>query len=76
MMVLNLLMEGIVRHKTCVGRPQQNDVKERTNKTLLERAHSMLNKAKFEKHFKAEAVATTCYLINCSPHIALKFKSP
>ena len=30
--------EGIVRHRTCAGRPQQNGVAERMNKTLLERA--------------------------------------
>ena len=55
--------------------PQQNGVAERMNKTLLERAQCMLNQAKFGKHFWAEMVATTCYLINCSPYTALKFKS-
>ena len=38
--------EGIVRHKTCAGRPQRNGVAERMNKTLLERAQYMLNQAK------------------------------
>ena len=68
--------EGIVRHKTCAGRPQQKGVVERMNKTLLERDRCMLNQAKLEMQFWAEAVATTCYLINRSPHIALKLKSP
>ena len=36
----------------------------------------MLNQAKLGKQFWAEAVATTCYLINRSPHTALKFISP
>ena len=56
--------------------PQQNGVAERMNKTLLERARCMLNQVKLGKHFLAEAVATACYLVNCSPHTALKFKSP
>ena len=29
---------GIVRHRTCAGRPQQNGVAERMNRTLLEKA--------------------------------------
>ena len=68
--------EGIVRHRTCAGRPQQNGVAERMNKTLLERARCMLNQENLGKQFWAEAVATACYLINRSPHTALKFKSP
>ena len=66
--------EGITRHRTCVGRPQQNGVAERMNKTLLERARCMLNQAKHGKEFWAEAVSTTCYLISRSPHTALDFK--
>ena len=67
--------EGIVRHRTCVGRPQQNGVAERMNKTLLERARSMIAQAKLSKRFWAEAVSTACYLVNRSPHTALNFKS-
>ena len=37
--------EGIVRHKTNVYAPQQNGVAERMNRTLLERARSMLSNA-------------------------------
>ena len=70
------LKHGIVRHRTCVGRPQQNGVAERMNKTLLERARCMLSQAKLGKHFWAEAVSTACYLVNRSPHSALNFKSP
>ena len=67
--------EGIVRIRTCVGRPQQNDVGERMNKTLLERVRSMITQAKLSKRFWAEAVSTACYLVNHSPHTALNFKS-
>ena len=34
--------EGIVRHKTTVGTPQQNGLVERFNRTLLERTRCML----------------------------------
>ena len=37
--------EGIVRHKTNVYTPRQNGIAERMNRTLLERAWSMLNNA-------------------------------
>ena len=36
----------------------------------------MLNQTKLGKHFCPEVVATTCYLIYCSSHTALKLKSP
>lgn len=42
--------EGIVRHRTCAERLQQNVVAKRMNKTLLERARRMLNQEKLEKH--------------------------
>ena len=66
--------EGITRHHTCVGRPQQNGVAERTNKTLLERARCILSQAKLTKEFWAEAVSTTRYFINRSPHTTFDFK--
>ena len=65
-----------MRHRTCVGRPQQNGVAKRMNKTLLERASSMIAQAKLSKRFWAEAVSTACYLVNRSPLIALNFKAP
>ena len=43
--------EGIVRHRTCAGRPQQNGIAERMNKTLLERGRYLLNQAKLGKQF-------------------------
>ena len=44
------------------------------NKTLLKRARCMLSQAKLGKEFCDEAVSTTYYLINRSPHTALNFK--
>ena len=68
--------EDIVRHRTCVGRPQQNGVAERMNKTLLERARSMIAQAKLSKKFLAEADSTAWYLVNRSSHTSLNFKYP
>eukprot|EP00253_Pinus_taeda_P017465 PITA_17465 len=65
---------GIERHKTTVYTPQQNGVAERMNKTLLERARSMLSNAGLQKELWTEAVATACYVINRSPLMAIDCK--
>ena len=67
---------GIERHKTTVYTPQQNGVAERMNKTLLERARSMLSNAGLQKELWTEAVATACYVINRSPSTAIGCKIP
>lgn len=41
------------------------------NKTLMEKARSMLSGIGLEQKIWAEIVATTCYLINKSPTSAL-----
>ncbi|GAA0162316.1 hypothetical protein LIER_18433 [Lithospermum erythrorhizon] len=56
--------EGIARHHTVRHTPQQNGVAVHMNQTLLERARCMLSNAGLERKFLAEAVSTTCYLIN------------
>ena len=55
---------GIERHKTTVYTSQQNGVVECMNRTLLERARSMLGNAKMQQELWEEAVLKTCYLIN------------
>jgi len=67
---------GIERHKTTPYTPQQNGVTERMNRTLMEKARSMLSGASLEQKFWAEVVATTCYLVNRSPTSALVGKTP
>ena len=67
---------GIKREKTTLYSPQQNGVAERMNRTLMEKARSMLSGAGLEQKFWAEAVATTYYLINRSPTSALVDKKP
>eukprot|EP00253_Pinus_taeda_P034553 PITA_34553 len=67
---------GIARQKTTPYTPQQNGVTERMNKTLVERARSMLSGAELGQEFWAEAVDTACYLVNRSPSSALEDKTP
>ncbi|GJU99709.1 retrovirus-related pol polyprotein from transposon TNT 1-94, partial [Tanacetum coccineum] len=56
-----------ISHETYVARsPQQNDVIERRNRTLIEDAHTMLIYAKALLFLWTEAVATTCYTQNRS----------
>eukprot|EP00253_Pinus_taeda_P036449 PITA_36449 len=45
-------------------------------KTLMERERSMLSGARLGREFWAEAVETTCYLVNRSPSSALEDKTP
>ena len=66
----------IDRHKTSTYTPQQNIVVERMNKTLLERARSMLSNANLQQELWEEAVTTTCYLVNRSPSTTIECKIP
>eukprot|EP00253_Pinus_taeda_P016747 PITA_16747 len=68
--------EGIFRPKTAVYTPQQNGVAERMNRTLMERARSLINNANLQKELWAEAVSTACYLVNRSPLVAIDCKIP
>ena len=67
---------GIARQKTTPYTPQQNGVAERMNRTLMEKARSMLSGTGLGQEFWAEAVETACYLVNRSPSSALEDKTP
>jgi hypothetical protein len=67
---------GIARQKTTPYTPQQNRVAERMNRTLMEKARCMLSGVGIGQEFWAEAVGTTCYLVNRSPSSALGDKTP
>ncbi|GJU17714.1 retrovirus-related pol polyprotein from transposon TNT 1-94 [Tanacetum coccineum] len=55
-----------ISHETSVARtPQQNGVVERRNRTLIEATHTILIYAQALLFLWAEAVAITCYTINC-----------
>ncbi|GJW46434.1 retrovirus-related pol polyprotein from transposon TNT 1-94 [Tanacetum coccineum] len=56
-----------ISHQTSVARtPQQNDVVERRNRTLVEAARTMLILSKASMFLWAEAINTTCYTQNHS----------
>ncbi|KAL5766903.1 hypothetical protein ACOSP7_017520 [Xanthoceras sorbifolium] len=68
--------EGIVRHLTVRGTPQQNGVAERMHRTLLEKVRCMLSNSGLSKDFWAEAASTACHLVNRSPSTAIDIKTP
>ena len=49
---------GIKRHKTCAYTPQQNEVAERMNRTIMNKVRSMLAETGFRKQFWAETTLT------------------
>jgi hypothetical protein len=68
--------EGIVRHRTVSYTSYHNGVAVRMNMTLLERARCMLSNDGLSRDFWAEAINTTCYLVNHSPSTAIDCKTP
>ncbi|GJX77326.1 ribonuclease H-like domain-containing protein [Tanacetum coccineum] len=56
--------KGIKREFSVARTPQQNEVAERKNRTLIEAARTMLADSKLPTTFWAEAVNTTCYVQN------------
>ncbi|GJS98610.1 uncharacterized mitochondrial protein-like protein [Tanacetum coccineum] len=57
-------MKGILRQFSLARIPQQNEVAERRNKTLIEAARTMLADSKLPTTFWAEAVNIACYVQN------------
>lgn len=55
---------GISHQLTIAYTPQQNGVSERMNRTLMDLVRSMLQSAKLDKSFWAEALATAVYIRN------------
>ena len=56
--------------------PQQNEIAKRMNKTLMEKSRSMLSDANLSWDYWAEAVDTTCYVVNISLTTYLVNKPP
>ena len=55
---------GVSHNFSCPRTPQQNGVVERKNKTLQEMARTILSDSNIEKYFWAEAINTSCYILN------------
>nr|XP_048330713.1 uncharacterized protein LOC125422662 [Ziziphus jujuba var. spinosa] len=68
--------QGILRHRTIKHTPQQNDVAERMNRTLLDKVRCMPVSSGLPKLFLGEAVMTAMHLVNLSPSTVLNFQSP
>lgn len=62
-----LRCNGIIHQTSNPYTPEQNGLAERMNRTLVEKARSMLHGAGLPKSFWAEAVSTAAYLVNRSP---------
>jgi transposase InsO family protein len=71
-----LKAKGIHHQMTVPYTPQQNGVAERANRTIVERARSMLHDQELGYEFWAEAVNTAVYLKNRSPTTALQNVTP
>ena len=56
----------MARQNTTPYMPQQNGVAKRMNRTLMEKARSMLSDVGLSHDYWVEAVNTTCYLLNKS----------
>nr|GEZ91769.1 retrotransposon protein, putative, unclassified [Tanacetum cinerariifolium] len=72
----DLLTEGILHQTSVVRTPEQNNVVERRNRTLVEAARTMLNAAKVPLFFWAEAIVTACFIQNHSLVIPHHEKTP
>ncbi|GJS82229.1 retrovirus-related pol polyprotein from transposon TNT 1-94 [Tanacetum coccineum] len=54
--------EEVIKHQTSTPRtPEQNEVVERQNRTLVEAARTMLSASKLPLFFWVEAIANSCY---------------
>nr|GEV57517.1 retrovirus-related Pol polyprotein from transposon TNT 1-94 [Tanacetum cinerariifolium] len=68
--------EGLHHQMSVARTPEQNDVVERQNRTLVEAARTMLSAAKVPLFFWAEAIATACFTQNRSLVIPHHEKTP
>ncbi|GJS21073.1 retrovirus-related pol polyprotein from transposon TNT 1-94 [Tanacetum coccineum] len=66
----------IARHLTVVGTPQQNELAECMNMTLMDKIRCLLIQSGLRKTFWAEAICTAEYLINRSPSTRIEKKTP
>ena len=67
---------GISCQNTTPYTPQQNGVAERMNKTLMDKARSMLNGVGLAQEFWVEAVENEKYLLNMFPSSVLVDMTP
>jgi transposase InsO family protein len=68
--------EGVQRHYSAPYSPQQNDVVERRNQTVVGMARALLKQRGMSAVFWGEAVVTAVYILNRSPTKALNGRTP
>src|SRR4051812_48430507 len=71
-----LARHGIKHQLSIPGRPEQNGVAERMNRTLMDRARSIRLQAGMPEGLWAEAVNHAAFLINRSPPTAIDLQIP
>ncbi|PNX70081.1 copia-type polyprotein, partial [Trifolium pratense] len=67
---------GIKRQLTAAYTPQQNGVSERKNRTLMNMVRSMMSGMSVPKRFWPEAVVWATHVINRSPTLSVKDRTP
>jgi hypothetical protein len=72
----HLETNGIVRHVSCPGTPEQNGVAEQKHRHIVETGLTMLFHAQLPKRFWVDAFLTAVYLINRLPSSVLKMETP
>jgi transposase InsO family protein len=68
--------EGVQRHYSASYSPQQNDVIERRNQTVVGMTRALLKQREMAAMFWGEAVVMAVYILNCSPTKALNGRTP
>ena len=71
-----MLQNGILHKTSCVDTPSHNGVAKRKNRHLLETARALLFQMQVPKHFWANVVSTTCFLINRMHSSVLNWDTP
>ena len=71
-----MLQHGILHQTFCVETPSHNGVAERNNRHLLETGRALLFQMHVPKHFWADAISTTCLLINRMLSSVLNWATP
>ena len=67
---------GIHRQLTAAYTPQQNGVADRKNRTIMNMVRSLLNSRRVPKTFWPEAVNCAVHILNKSPTLAVRNKTP
>nr|GEX03114.1 retrovirus-related Pol polyprotein from transposon TNT 1-94 [Tanacetum cinerariifolium] len=68
--------KGISQNFSSLYTPEQNDVAEGKNRTLIEAARTMLSRSVFSKQYLTEAITTACYTQNRSTIMKRHLKTP